>query len=352
MKKNILFTLLIFIFPFANAQIIQSFQFIKGSLHDGEKLMKAYLLPVENSFSTINGSGLIHPEPITKKFSFKVTVDFMEVTAPISDRTYDVNKLQLAEFKLSDPNRPIAQTFAGGFDSIKLETKSTYRVPTISYPFYTEKPLASFYTPKGITRTIPFAAIGIAFSTQSNSLAFRVLPPLSLPGIDGKISLVGLTAQTKINKLFSSLNHIPFDIIISCGFEKIQLNINPNLKPMNSTDREYDNQKFFIHSTVIPLQVAISKIFFHNFNVFVNGGKSIAFTNTGLAGIYPLYKSDPTDSYNIIIDKIKDPIEYARNNSALFLKLGVGYYLKRIGFNGEFSFAKYKSMCIRVNVYI
>jgi len=353
MKKNILFTLLIFIFPFANAQVIQSLQFTKGSLNDGAKLMQAYLLPVENSFNWINRSGLIHSEPFInkqKKYAFKITFDLMAVTTPTSDKTYDVNNLHLEEFKPSDPNKTIAQTFAGNENTIQLESKSTYRVPSFSFPFYTTKPILTFNTSKGVMSTVPFAAIGFGLSTPSSSFAVRGLPPIALPGTDGKILHWGIWAQTKINKLLTFLKFFPIDIIVSGGVARMQLSVNPNLKPQNSTDKAYDNQEFFIHSTAFPLQLALSKCFSERFSAFVSGGYNIANSITGLVGNYPLYKSDPTDTYSIAIDKINDPIKYSRNNSYAFFNLGVGYQLKRIGFSGELSFAKYRSFDFRINI--
>jgi hypothetical protein len=353
MKKAFLFLVIVISFEFANSQVIQSLQFTKGSLNDGAKLMQAYLLPVENSFNGINHSGLIHSEPFInkqKKYAFKITVDFMGVTTPTSDKTYDVNKLQLEEFKPSDPNKTIAQTFAGNENTIQLESESTYRVPSTSFPFYTTKPILTFNTPKGVMSTVPFAAIGFVLSTPSSSFKVRGLTPYPLSGMDGKIFHWGISAQTKINKLLTFLKSFPIDIIVSGGVERMQLSVNPNLKPQNSTDKAYDNQEFFIHSTAFPLQLALSKCFSERFSAFVSGGYNIANSNTGLVGTYPIYKSDPTDTYNIAIDKINDPIKYSRNNSNAFFNLGVGYQLKRIGFSGELSLAKYQSFDFRINI--
>ncbi|MGB9755361.1 MAG: DUF6588 family protein [Desulfurella sp.] len=339
---------------FLSSQIIQSTKFSKGSISDGQKIMAAYLLPVEQSFNAINRTGLLYAESPdkNKKTSFAIFIDMMAVITPNSDKTYDVNDLQLTEFKPSDPNNTVAQTFAGSEQTIQLESKSTYKVPSTSFPFYTTKPILTFNTPKGIRSTIPFAIIGFSFNTPSVSVAFRGLPPLSLPGTDGKVSQLGAVAHTKLNNAIPFLSTIPFDIILSGGFQYLQLNLNPNLKPDNSTDEDYNNQKFYIHSISVPLQFILSKTIKNRFNVFGGAGYNFANSSTGLVGTYPLYKSDPTDSYSITIDKIKDPIKYNRDNSALFLSLGLNYSFKWISFGGEFIWAKYKSLNLRMNVFL
>lgn len=336
-----------------NGQIIQSLQPFKGSINDGSKLMQAYLLPLEKSFNAFNHSGLIQlsPKNDKTKYTFKIFFQFMNnAITPQSDKQYDVNNLQLEEFKPSNPNKTIAQTFTGNENTIQLESKTTYRSPSTIFPFYTDKPILTFNTPKGMMNTMSFAAIGFGISNQSISFVIRSLPPLSLPGIDGKISLWGVAAQTKINKLFSKLESLPFDLMLTGGFERILLSVNPNLKPENSNNEEY-NQEFFIKTNSIPIQIGISKNLTNRLGAFLSGGYNFAQSFTGLVGTYPLYKSDPTHNYNLTIDKIHDPIKFSRNNSNVFLNIGIGYYFKRVGFSGDFLLAKYKSISFKIEIF-
>jgi hypothetical protein len=340
-KKLFLLTILL---EFANvfyAQILQSSQFVQGSIKDGEKLMQAYLWPVEKSFNSLHASDAF--QLFEGKHSWRISVNVMAAVVPKRDRTYDVNKLQLENFEPANPAQHIAQTFGGTKDSILLQTKDKYKVPSFSWPFYQEKPVATFYTPTGVTSVVPFASLGLTHEGKSLILSGNTLfIPSFVLGGKAMLFAGGLQAQLKIYKGLSVLS----------SFHGTFLHAYPHIYPKNGDSSEYKNQLFYIHSFAIPVGMAYQFALSEHLAFYVAGGRNFAWTETGLLGTYPVYKSDPTNTYNVVFDKIKDPIRYYRDNSDFFLMIGSGYNFNRFGFALNAYLGSYQSMHLRISYFL
>lgn len=342
----------------AYAQIIQTTEFAKGSINDAQKIMKAYLLPIEKSFDAINHSGTISipSNRGNKGLSFEVSIQVAGAVTPSADKTFDVSKLNLEEFKPSNPNQTIAQTFAGNTSTIQLESNASYRVPTSTFPFYTQKPIVTLNSPQGKDNSfLPLGFLSLGLTTKSSSLSIRFLPPVKVPDTDANIYSIGVLGQTMLAKKAS----LPIDLSILAGIQLIRLNLNPGIHPeddntaisLQPENGPYDNQKFYIESISIPLELVISKQFNH-FNLFSGVGVAFSKNSTGLIGRFPVYKSDPSNSAAIIVDDVIDPIKYSRNYSSVFLNLGASITLKNFSIKAEFSAEKYMSISLGIGVRI
>jgi hypothetical protein len=145
---------------------------------------------------------------------------------------------------------------------------------------------------------------------------------------------IGGAAQIKLKRLLIILKQLTSDKIISGEIHTIHF----GLRHENVANSEYDHQDFHNYSTAMPLQVLLSKSFEGGVIIFAGGREgSIAISNTAMTGTYPIYKSDPTHTFNLVVNKITVPVSYPRSNSTSFLTPGAGNSFQRAGLSGEFN---------------
>ena len=257
--KPFLTTVLVAIVSVAHGQIIQSTRFAKGSISDGEKILMAYLLPLEHSFNAISGSGFVDFQRNTKnkKFVFKLGVQLVGAVAPGSDRTYNINDLHLSEFEAANTADAVAQSFSGNSNTVELATSASYKAPVTTFPFYADKPLLKLKSPEGAGTVL----LGLGFLTASvfsNGIeaGLRFMPPIRVPKTDAKVYSVGGSLQVDLNRLVKSMHSLPLQFIALIGLQYTRLSLDPGLAPessrteisLQSDNGPYNNQEFSIRS--------------------------------------------------------------------------------------------------------
>jgi len=362
MKKSfVTISLLAFVF-ILHGQIIQSTQFVKGSISDGEKMLGAYLLPLERSFNVIGGSGLVqfHQNNRQRKVNYSFGLQFVGAIAPESDKQFDVNELDLSEFEPNDATKTSTPTFAGNGDIIQLGTRASYKTPTSTFPFYASKPILTLDSPEGMgSSLLTLANLTASICSKSWQLTVRAMPPIKVPNADGRIYSAGAAIQTEINTLFDALQKFPVGITFLTGLQYTKLSLDPGLAPdpskteisLQADNGPYDNQKFNVISRAIPFELYFNKQV-KSFLIYAGAGFIIAKTTTELKGNIPLYQTDPTNTFQIIIEDFEDPISYSRQSNSLQANIGVKYFYKSFGINTGFYFSKYQSFYLGFDVAI
>ena len=346
----------------AYGQIIQSTRFAKGSISDGEKILMAYLLPLERSFNAISGSGFINFQSSTenKKFAYSFGVQFVGAVAPASDRTYSINDLQLSEFRATNPSNAVAQTFAGNSNTVELATNASYKAPSTSFPFYANKPLLKLNSPEGAgTALLGLGFLTAAVYSKGAEISLRILPPIRVPKTEAIVYSAGGSLQFELNTLCNSLHSMPVKIIALIGLQYTRLRLDPGLAPessrseisLQSDNGPYDNQEFSIRSRAIPLELIFQKSL-NNFVVYAGAGLNFSKSRTALEGIIPLYQTDPTNTLSIIVEDIENPVLYERQINTAQLNLGIKYFRNSCGLNAGWSISKYQSFYLGLDCSI
>ncbi len=358
---NIIRIIAVFVFAIiishTKAQVLSSANFIKGGKSDAIKIVSSYLLPVEKSlcFNGINSKLLLFKK--SEDLHFGIGINLTSSFINNQDYTYDVNDLNLSEFEASNSQYTVAQTLSGNENTIGLQTKDTYKVPSTTFPFYKEVPILSFNSPKGNNiGVVPVPTINIFAEKQGNMFGINLLPPLKISESSIGLFEIGIDFQHNLKSSLGFLSNFWADIYLSTGytFTKLSyyLDINPNQDALNfsvqSDNGPYDNQKLQINANSIPIKIVMVKE--HNkFSFFVGGGYNIMTSLVKMIGTYPIYATDPTDQFQIITTDIEDPFEYESSFSKLSLDIGANYRSKHLLLGFEYAHSYYKNISLSVN---
>jgi len=347
MKKA---TLIFFIFCYTYysfSQVISSTQFVQASISDGEKLTKAYLMPLEHSMAFANSDGNINFTNNTNKISFNIGISISSISSNGKDNNFDVNSLGLQEVKASDPNNTIAQTFFGTAESIDMETNTTYSKPT--FPFgYKQEPIARFKTTEGAEiHLLPVPIINMGVYAYGTHINFNVLAKINIPETDGDIYSVGFNIQHNLGQFIKPISNLPFDISFLIGWQKTKLNYYLDIKPdetrleLNLGDNgPYDNQVLTVETYAIPFNLIISKEI-KGFNIYGFVAYSLQESNVALKGNYPLYIADPSSTIKVLVEDVTNPFKYNREFNEMKAGLGFVYQLHFMKFKTNATFSHY-----------
>ena len=353
--------LLILVFLFSGqsyAQISSSANFIKGGEDDAVKIISAYLLPVERSmcFNGANNNMFLFKSNKTSDINFGLSLNLTSSFVNSDNYTYDVKELNLTDFEVQDPNKTIAQTVAGNESTIVLQTKDKYKVPSLSYPYYKEEPILTLNSPEGKNSTIiPFAIFNMFAEKQGNIVDVNILPPVKILNNTVKLFNIGVNLQHNLETSLNFMSDLWFDLYVSGGYNYNTITYYLDVKPdensltfsPSSDNGPYDNQKFIIHTVSVPLRLTIVKQL-HNFSFALGGGYNITNSNVKMIGKYPVYETDPSNTFQVIVDDIDDPFKYARDFNKISFDLGVNYRIKHFSAGLKYTYSYYKNIDLTV----
>lgn len=340
------------------AQVSNSANFIKGGESDVVKIVSAYLMPVEQAvlFNGANNNMLMFKHKNNDNFNYGLGIDLTASFVNSNDYTYDVNELNLEGFEVANPNNTIAQTASGSEETIVLQTKDKYKIPSFSYPFYTNQAILSLNSPKGTSSSyIPYALIHLFVEKNGNLINVKVLPPIKIN--DNAIGLfnMGIYVQHNLETSIAFLKDFPIDLYVSGGFNYNRIIMYLDIKPDEegltfSTDidnESYDNQELQMHSKSIPIRLIVLKPY-NDFSFFVSAGYNMLNSLVRMLGNYPIYSSDPSNQFNIVAFDVKDPFEYSRGFNNFSATAGVNYRTNHLNITLSFNYSYYKNVAFSI----
>ncbi len=335
-------------------QISSSANFIKGGKNDAVKIISAYLLPLERAlcFNGANNNMLLFQQKNKTDLQFGIGLNLTTSIINSDDFTYDVNNLNLEEFEAAYPQQTIAQTIAGNQNTILLQTKDKYHIPSTSYPFYKEQPILTLNSPEGNNVTnISFPNLTLFAEKQGNFVEFKILPPIKVENSTIGLFDVGINIQHNLETSLNFLSEMWFDIYISGGYNYNLLTYYLDIKPdedaltfsAQSDNGPYDNQELQILSQSIPLKLYFVKQI-NDFSFSLGTGYNASNSNVKMVGNYPVYKTDPTNSFQVVVDDIKDPFQYTETFNKFSLEVGVVYQIMHYTAGIKYSHSYYKNI--------
>ncbi|MGC8865526.1 MAG: DUF6588 family protein [Bacteroidales bacterium] len=336
------------------AQMRTAPQFVKGSVDDAVKIIKAYALPVEKSLALNNANNslmpLLHQELNDLKFGIGLTSSVSIVNS--ADLTYNIMDLQLTEFEPADPQRTIAQTYAGSANTIPLQTQQKYYVPSSSFPFYSTRPVLTLNSPEGYgVRIMPYAAFHLFGASHGNLIDLKFIPPIKYSPRNVGLFNISLQLQYNLNSLFKDLDATGLKFYLSggYGYNKVSnyLEIKPNEAGLTfspSGDKgPYDNQELQLLSVSIPLRFYLFKTS-GAVAIMVGGGYNLLDSKVSLKGNYPIYSTDPTNHFQVIVKDLSDPFSYSRNFNTYALDGGISFTFEKIILGLLYSYSSYSNL--------
>ncbi len=148
---------------------------IQGGVEDGEKLVKAYIKPLNKSI-VFGLSGVNYMSPKNKEDNKKFFLGFKTavVHVPEKDLLYDVSTLGLEYIEAKDPTKTLAPSVFG--DSIR-----TIRLASKKHDIL-GRPLFEFDAPTGKqTNWIPLPYLTTGYRMRSSAISVNFIPYVKVP---------------------------------------------------------------------------------------------------------------------------------------------------------------------------
>lgn len=343
---------------YGNTQILQSTNFIKGGIADAEKIIGAYVLPIEKGIGINDAQSNLHlyETESSNKVNFGFSVNLSSSFVSNAYKTYNLNELGLVKFQASDPNQTIAQTISGSENTIYIESKETYTALTTTFPFSEQRPILKLESPEGVGITaVPFARMSFFVEKNGNYLNFKLLPKVKFSENKIDVYAIGGDAQLNFASVFSKMKSWPIHFYLLAGYNfnrtRYYLDVKPDesyLTFSNPIDqKDYENQLFQITTYVVPLQLSIVKPF-KKISLALNGGYNYIYTSGRLIGNFPVYKRDPSSSFNVVVDNFVDPINYKKFLNEFFVGAGASYRLEHFNLSLNYNYSKFQNLNLSI----
>lgn len=356
MKYFVIFSTLFIVNQTSFGQISASSEFIKGLKSDAEKIISAYIHPLEKSMvqnGQLNGF-VLFSNGLNQKWHFGFGLDIQTTFVNKKDQTYNVNALNLEEFELADSSEYLAQTIAGSDESIDLQTQQNVTVASTSYPFYKSKPMLTLPTPEGYHLNLfPYPKLHLFAEKNGNVITLSGVPPLHLSTFSlGTFDFAG-SFQLNMASICSALKDNFLHYYLTMGYNFNSLVYDLDVKPSESAltlsfenDRgPYEEQYFQLITQTIPISIKIALPLTH-FTIAAGLNYAYSMQEFNMIGNFPIYKVNAADSYQVIVRDLKDPIHLSRNAHNLSGAVVMSYRNNHFAAGINYHFSNYHSLGI------
>jgi len=324
MKKLLLLFILFLSLGSYGQKLINSGSLIQGGIDDGEKLMSAYLRPINKAI--VFGLSDVTYTKIKKEAKHKLllSVKLAYVAVPSDDFTYDVSKLGLQNIEAKDPHNVIAQSVFG--DSIKTITMVSKDTDMFG------RHLFEFETPAGGGKNaLPLPYLGASLRLKYTNLSVNFIPYVKVPTSDMNVGMLGFSAQQDISMFVKGLRDKPYGISLQGSASALYGNAPLDVQPggvtvpvtlNGSTPGPYDTQEVNIFYTSINIGAYVDYTIAKKYTIFAGGGTNFGTSRIMVNGNYPIYTADPSGTGSVVADDITDPIDMSDSFSRTKFEIG------------------------------
>ena len=323
MKTKILFVLLVFVTGQAvlGQQTSQTGDLIQGGINDGNKLVDAYTEPLNKavvySLGEFNYTGFRHYGD--KKFSIGFKTIFL--VAPVSDRTYHINELNLQTLEAEDPHNDEAQTILGD---------STSYVWIASKEKILGQPAFKFKSPTGSGYPgFPLPYIDFNYRNGNWNFGLGIIPLVPVPTTDLNIFMLRGSVE---RNLLSGEKDRKTEWTIKMGFGYFHgyslLNVKPGKVVINGSynsqqSGDYDNQKLLIDYASFSFASHYAYYLSKHWRVYGGAGLVLGGSSIRMVGTYPVYESDPMGIVSVVATDVEDPLNIQKPYVTVFGEAGL-----------------------------
>ena len=339
MKKLINLFFIIISFQSYSQYLVDTGALIQGGVEDGEKLVEAYIKPLNKAI--VFGLSDVNYSKIKKddKYHLELNVKLAYISIPQKDWTYDVTKLNLKNFEPKEADKVMAQTVFG--DSLKSITLVSKDKDLLG------RPLIEFDTPTGSQKSampLPFA--GATFRLKYTNLTLNFIPYVPIPDSDFKVGMMGGAVQQDLGMFVKALRDKTYGISLQGGgaylYGNSHLDIKPNgitspVTPTGHTTGPYDNQEINIAYTSINFAAYFNYNLGKHLDFFAGAGYNMGSSSIKVEGRYPVYTSDPSGMGSVVAEDIDDPLDIYNNFNRTKFDFGVRGDWKHLFFQVNYS---------------
>ena len=344
------------------AQFDDIANFMQGGTNDAQKLFQAYLTPYANILGTDLNGGWYNSAKPHSKLGFDITLTTSMAFAPVADKEFDINGLNLESLTLAAGESNMTPTAAGKRDDgSRLEYNYTD-------PDFGTFKLADFKMPKGTgigAFPLPMVKAGVGLFYKTEIMA-RYMPTVKLG--DASMGLWGVGVKHSLKQWIPFLKALPiWNLSVMGGYTKLSTNADISFQPSiygNDvtvvTTQSFDNQKLDLTFTSYTANLVASA----NLPIIcVYAGVGISSTSTDLQlkGNYPILAvetdlTNPNRGKKVIRDSevIKDPIDMSIDNveGATLPRYNIGARLKFavVTFHVDYTYANYSMVTAGIGI--
>ncbi len=315
---------------------------IQGGLSDGNKLVKAYLAPLNKAILFGLGQNNYQSFSLDDNHHWSLGLHTTFLMAPPEERVYDVNQLGLETLEAEDPHNSIAQTVLG--DSTQYIYIQSKRRDLFG------RPLFKFKSPTGYGFPgVPVPYFNLAYSGQSATYSLGFIPPLPIPTTGMTVYLLKGNAQWNLFSLLgweSGRNEWSAGLQYAFFHGMSRLDVKPDnvytyLTVTGNLSGPYDNQKLLIDYHSLSVSTYLAHHLGRRWKIFAGGGITGGISFIRMKGIYPVYSSDPTGNFSIVAEDVEDPLDISQEAAQWYLEGGIRadwkrFYLQLQGDYGQY----------------
>lgn len=351
MKSRFLVAFIFFSVALNAQQIINSGSLIQGGIEDGEKLIEAYLTPI-NKAIVFGLSDVTYTKFKTEKDSKKITigVKMAYVPIPTDELTYDVSKLDLQYIEAKDPSKTIAQTvFGSDTKTITLASKQKD---------FLGRPVFEFESPAGGGKsalTLPF--LGINYRMDKTNIGLNLIPYVTVPDSDIKVAMVGMNIQQNLASFIESFKEKPYSLSLQASYAYLFGNSDLNVKPegvvvpvtiTGNHTGPYDNQESKIKYSSLQFGTYFDYVLAEKYTFFGGVAYNMGTSRIQVLGTYPIYGEDPSNTGAVVAEDVEDPIDISNKFNRVKFELGARADWKSIYIQLNYNIATYGGIGINL----
>ncbi|MCC8423851.1 DUF6588 family protein [Mucilaginibacter sp. UR6-11] len=314
----------------------------KGSPGDVNKLINAYSNPLFKGFGNSLNGGWTNTAKTQSLLHFVVRVSATASMVPSSDKTFDINSLNLDNIKPSGSS--IAPTFGGD--------KNLSTGIVVSDPSAPNDPTRKYNTtlPKGVSQYIPAPQVQLTIGLiKSTDFTVRFIPTTKITNDVGSVGMFGFGLKHNFANDFGAKHVLPFDLALAVGYTRLNytkpLSVQPDAGSTVGGNTDFTNQSLEGHFSGWNTQIILSKKLLF-FTPFVSVGYLSSKTDVGLKGNFP-FVTGVTNTGKPIYTSYANPISITGSAASVNgARADVGFQMSLFFFKlyGSYSFAAYQSV--------
>jgi hypothetical protein len=343
MKKLFITLLFLVLSLYIKAQEVgDSGSLIQGGLEDGEKLLNAYITPI-NKAIVFGLSDITYTKIKEEDSKLNLGIKLAFINIPETDLTYDVSQLGLLNIEAKDPTKVIAPTVFG--DSL-----NTIRFASKKHDLF-GRPLFEFDAPTGSQKnTMPLPFLGATYKMNHTNISLNFIPYVTIPTSDLKVGMLGLSIQQDIAAFIKTLQDKPFGVSLQASatylYGHSNLDVSPNgvyipVTLYGSTTGPYDNQELNLIYSSINFGIYADYVIAKKYTFFAGAGYNLGSSRILLSGKYPVFKEDPSGGFAVVGADVVDPLDLKDQFSRSKIEIGARADWKRFYLQLNYNIATY-----------
>ena len=340
-----------FTYSNAQAQVDDVGELLRSGVDDSNLLLENYLKPYANGFGANLNTGWNNSARPYRTLGFDIRVNAAFAVIPTSDEFFNIGALenQFQEVEVLN-SVDFTPTIAGESEN-RAVVGRTFTNPSTGQ----QEELFSFELPDGTgfgyaPTPMVQATVGLIKDTD---ISLRLVPTISTPDVDGKVSLFGIGAKHGLNQWIPGGAVLPVDLSVQFGYTKFTFDVQTDVAPETGSDiynsfdsSEWDNQEVAIESSGFTANLLVGKSL-PILSVFAGVGFQSSTTDISANGSYPV--TVPNENYNPTsrpepkaVEAIVDPISISVDGTnSVHALAGFRIRLGFIAVSGSYTLSDY-----------